>query len=130
MAGAVLRHTHVCTPGPLTKAATGRMQWPVVNHWEVCVGMEVRVRSAELHIDDDAMAVDVFYLTNIWGRKLSEGRALEVADRGHVPFWIPAIWLLCLGLGCTLTSDFRFGGTCHVIKWTASVRDNRFWPRA
>lgn len=46
--------------------------------------MEVRVRSAELDVGDDAMAHDVFYLTTLKGKKLSEARAREVADRVHV----------------------------------------------
>lgn len=46
--------------------------------------MEVRVRSAELGVGDDAMAHDVFYLTTLKGKKLSEARAREVADRVHV----------------------------------------------
>lgn len=49
----------------------------------VLKGMEVRVRSAELEVDDDDMANDVFYLTNLQGRKLPESRAREVAERVH-----------------------------------------------
>ena len=47
-------------------------------------GMEVRVRSAELQINDDAIAHDVFYLTNLKGAKLSDRRAREVSERVHV----------------------------------------------
>lgn len=46
--------------------------------------MEVRVRSAELQINDDAIAHDVFYLTNLKGAKLSDRRAREVSERVHV----------------------------------------------
>eukprot|EP00892_Ulva_mutabilis_P009243 jgi/Ulvmu1/6691/UM030_0022.1 len=49
----------------------------------VLKGMEVRVRSAELQVNDNSIAHDIFYLTTLKGNKLSERRAREVSERVH-----------------------------------------------
>jgi hypothetical protein len=45
-----------------------------------CAGMEVRVRSAEMKVED-GIAKDIFYLNTLSGKPLSDSRAEEVAER-------------------------------------------------
>ena len=52
-----------------------------VDHFLLLVGMEVRVKSAYMTVDDEGIAEDVFHITTLSGNKLSDARVRDIVER-------------------------------------------------